>query len=68
MGFKALWFGYLLPLLLLVFSLIVFSGFIENEALAGLFALSVLVPYYIIIALMKNRLQKLFVFRLNPSF
>ncbi len=60
-GYKALFLGYLLPLIILITSLFIFSAF-TSEGKAGLFSLLMLLPYYAIIYLFKSKLSKQFIF------
>jgi sigma-E factor negative regulatory protein RseC len=65
LGFRALFLGYVLPFLLILFFLIVLTIITNNEAVSGLGALSVLVPYYIILFVMRDKIRKKFTFTLN---
>ncbi|MFW6103478.1 MAG: SoxR reducing system RseC family protein [Bacteroidota bacterium] len=65
LGYKALFFGYVLPFLLLLFALFSFSAIFNNEVVAGLSSLGILVPYYIIIYHRRNYFQKAFTFYLQ---
>lgn len=64
-GFKALFLGYLLPFLLLFITLIATWAITANEALSGLLALGVLLPYYLTLKLVKNRIDKTFTFTIS---
>lgn len=61
-GFKALFLGYVLPFLLILFTLIVSSTFIKNELFTGLISLSILVPYYLVLFYSKEMLKNEFSF------
>lgn len=61
-GFKALIIGYMIPFLLLLTTLIVTSIFTENEVIIGLSSLLILVPYYFILFLLRNKIKKQFSF------
>ncbi|MGM0530270.1 MAG: SoxR reducing system RseC family protein [Bacteroidota bacterium] len=65
LGFKALFFGYVLPFLLLLFALFSFSAIFTNEVVVGLLSLGILVPYYMIIYHKRNYFQKSFTFYLE---
>ncbi|MFP4620808.1 MAG: SoxR reducing system RseC family protein [Bacteroidales bacterium] len=65
LGFKALYFGYVLPFFLLIFALFLFSTLFSNELLVGLLSIGILVPYYLIIYYRKNYFQKSFTFDLQ---
>lgn len=64
-GFKALFYGYLLPFLLVLFSLIAIFSETNNEVLAGLVSLGILIPYYITLYFFRNYLKKVFKFELE---
>jgi sigma-E factor negative regulatory protein RseC len=65
LGFRALFLGYVLPFLLVFFFLIVLTVFTNNEAISGIGSLSVLVPYYIVLFLFKDKIRKKFTFIIN---
>jgi positive regulator of sigma E activity len=67
LGFKALFFGYLMPFILMLIILIALSALTGNELVAGILALAILVPYYIILYFMRGRLKKIFKFELEES-
>ncbi|HDP74559.1 MAG TPA: hypothetical protein ENN49_01565 [Bacteroidales bacterium] len=62
LGFKALFLGYILPLIVLVVSLFVFNAMGLSEPVSGLIALAVLVPYYLLLYLFRKRIEKQFHF------
>ena len=53
LGFKAVFWAYVFPFLLMFFSLIIASNFLK-EWQAGLISLFVLIPYYLMLYLLKN--------------
>jgi len=65
LGFRALFLGYVLPFLLVLSILICLTALGFNEAVAGLGALSVLFPYYLILFLLRNKIRKKFTFTIN---
>lgn len=65
LGIKAVLLGYLVPFIVLVLTLIVMLSVTNNELLSGLLSLVVLIPYYIILYLLKDRLQKTFEFHIR---
>jgi len=65
LGFRALFLGYVLPFLLVLSMLIGLTSLKFNEAIAGLGALSVLLPYYLILFLLRNKIRKKFTFTIN---
>jgi sigma-E factor negative regulatory protein RseC len=65
LGKKAVFLGYVLPLLILVISIIVFISLLENEGLSALISILMLVPYYLVLYLFKKRLRSVFRFHLE---
>jgi sigma-E factor negative regulatory protein RseC len=66
-GFKALLLGYILPFILLVTVLIVAIEITGNEITGAFISLGILVPYYIILYLSKDKLRKAFTFELEET-
>lgn len=64
-GFKALFYGYILPFILVMFTLIFVFETTGNEAWAGLIALGILIPYYITLYFFRHYLKKVFKFELE---
>lgn len=62
LGFRALFLGYLLPFLIVLISLIIMMSITKREGLSGLVSLGLLVPYYLILYLSKQKLKKTFAF------
>lgn len=65
LGFRALFLGYVLPFILVLTLLIVLSVATHNEAIAGLGALVVLVPYYSVLFILRDKIRKKFTFTIN---
>lgn len=65
LGHKAVIMGYVLPLVVLVGSIIIFLSVLKHEGLAALLSIFMLVPYYFILYLFRNRLKKEFRFRIE---
>ncbi len=65
LGFRALLLGYVLPFILILFILIILTAITKNEAISGIGALSVLVPYYIILYVLRSKIRKKFTFTIN---
>ena len=61
LGFKALFLGYILPLIVIIVSLFVFSLYM-SEGSAGFLSLLMLVPYYTILFMFKKAITKQFNF------
>lgn len=67
LGFRALFLGYLLPFLLIFLILIILTIITNNEAISGIGALFVLVPYYIILYALRKKIRKKFTFTINKE-
>ena len=66
MGMQAVALAFIIPFVLLIFTLFLFMSLIENELYAALLSLAVLVPYYYILWLNKTRLKQKFSFTIKP--
>lgn len=64
-GFRASLYGYLLPLILMVVTLVVVLAATHSEGLAALSALGILMPYYVLLFLMRNKLRNRLSFTLE---
>ena len=64
-GFAALFYGYILPFILVLTTLIIMTSISENELLGGLIALAVLIPYYTTFYFLRHLLKKVFKFELE---
>lgn len=65
LGTKAVFLGYILPFIILFLTLIVGLNIIEDEGIAGLMALGILVPYYLGLYYFRGRLNNTFVFKIR---
>ncbi|HOY40050.1 MAG TPA: SoxR reducing system RseC family protein [Bacteroidales bacterium] len=65
LGFKAIVWGYLLPFVLVMICLIGLLLITGNEALSGIISLIVLVPYYLVIFLLRDRFKRVFRFEIS---
>ena len=64
-GFRASLYGYLLPLVLMVVTLVGVLAASHSEGLAALSALGILIPYYVLLFLMRNKLRNRLSFSLE---
>lgn len=64
LGTWAVMFGYIFPFLVLLFGLILFTQIMESEGLTGLLALLLLVPYYLVLYLLRRRMERKFQFKI----
>ena len=65
-GFRASLYGYLLPLLLMVVVLVAVLKITQSEGYAAVSALGILIPYYIGLYLLRNKLRNKLCFSLEP--
>ncbi len=65
LGTKAVVLGYVMPFILMVGCLILFTTMNMGEGMSALLSLSVLVPYYFILYSYRNKLKKQFMFTLK---
>ena len=64
-GFRASLNGYLLPLILMVATLVGVLAATHSEGLAAVSALGILIPYYVLLFLMRNKLRSRLSFTLE---
>jgi positive regulator of sigma E activity len=64
-GFTALFYGYVLPFILVLSTLIITLSISNNELLAGLLSLAILIPYYITLYFFRHLLKKVFNFEVE---
>lgn len=64
LGNKAVVLGYLLPFFVLIITLVVASSFLD-ELWAGLSAIGILLPYYLLLFIFKQKLRSTFYFRIE---
>ena len=66
MGMMAVGLAFIIPFILLIFSLFLFMALMENELYSALLSLAILIPYYFILWLNKTRLKQKFSFTIKP--
>lgn len=64
-GFRTSLYGYLLPLILMVVTLVGVLAATHSEGLAAVSALGILIPYYVLLFLMRNKLRNRLSFTLE---
>lgn len=64
LGYRAVFLGYILPFLIVFISLVVLTILTNNELLAGLISLFMLVPYYLVLWMIRGVINDSFRFRL----
>ena len=65
LGFKALIYGYMIPFLLVLVTLLVSSKGFSSEVVAGITSLAILVPYYLWLYWRRSHFKKVFSFELQ---
>lgn len=66
-GYKAAFFGYLLPFLFVFLTLILAFSISNNEGIAGLLSLAILIPYYAILYFFRDKIKKSFDFQISAN-
>lgn len=64
-GTKAVMIGYVFPFLIVLVSLIILSSISDNEGIAGLISIALLIPYYFGVYLMRDKIKKKFTFKIQ---
>ncbi|MDL2223653.1 SoxR reducing system RseC family protein [Bacteroidales bacterium OttesenSCG-928-M11] len=64
MGLKAVWYAFVIPLLLVLLLIFLFLSFLKNEGLAALVAIFALLGYYLVLYFNRDKFAKKFVFEL----
>ena len=62
MGTQAIWLAYVVPLIVLMASILVFSLCGASELAMGLGSLGIVALYYLGVYLFRNRISKIFIF------
>ncbi len=65
MGFRALALGYLLPFVIVVAGLVVFLEMHLSELTAGLLSIAILLPYFLILYFLRDRISNKFNFTIK---
>ena len=66
-GFRASLYAYLIPLALMVGTLVAVIAVSHSEGMAALLSLGVLIPYYIVLYLLREKLKNKLNFRVSKS-
>jgi positive regulator of sigma E activity len=64
-GFTALFYGYILPFIIVLFTLVVAISVTNNELFSGLLSLVILIPYYVLLYFFRHQLKKVFKFEVE---
>ena len=67
MGFFAIFLAFVVPLILVITSLAICISITGDEGISGVIGLSTLIPYYLILYVSRNKLEKKFIFTLSKK-
>lgn len=59
LGLKAIFWAYVLPFLLMI-TILIFASTLVTELFAGILAISLLIPYYLILYILRDQFKKIF--------
>lgn len=65
LGYRALFLSYVLPFLIVLLTLVLFSVISDNELITGMISLTILFPYYLMIYLFRGQIKRDFSFFLK---
>lgn len=65
LGLKAVWLCYVVPLIILLTFILIFSGILGREWVVGLISLGAVALYYFVIWLFRDRLAKEYMFEIK---
>jgi sigma-E factor negative regulatory protein RseC len=68
LGTRAVLLGYFFPFLVLFISLVLLIQITGKEGMSALISFMLLVPYYLILYFMRDRLKKTFSFRIEKNY
>ena len=66
MGWKALWYGIVLPFIVVFTSLIIITVVLQDDLWAALGALAMLIPYYYILYKKRDKFRQKLAFQVTP--
>ena len=66
-GYKAAFYGYVLPFILVFITLILTISLTQSEGLGGLLSLAILIPYYAALYFFRNKLKRSFEFEISAN-
>jgi len=65
LGWIAMTLAYVIPFVLVILTLLIATALLSSELISGILALSILIPYYIVLSFFKGRLKKTFSFTIE---
>jgi len=66
-GFKAVWYGYGLPLVILLTVIFVLYGVTGRDGFSALIGMGSLIPYYLVVYLLRKRITRSIEFKLRKT-
>jgi sigma-E factor negative regulatory protein RseC len=66
-GYKAAFYGYLLPFIIVFITLIAVYSITTNEGTAGISSLVILIPYYAILYIFREKIRNSFHFQISAT-
>lgn len=66
-GLKAVLYAYVIPFILVIFTLMLVSSFSKSNLLAGILSLGILIPYYSLVYALRNKFEKEFSFSITKE-
>jgi sigma-E factor negative regulatory protein RseC len=67
MGNKAIFLGYFIPFVMLISTLLALSAFGLSDLVTGLVSILILIPYFIILYVFRERLRRTFTFSIHKT-
>ncbi len=67
MGYRALGYGYILPFFIVLLTLIIVTILGLNELFAGIISVLILFPYYLLLYMVRNQINRKFKFELKKG-
>jgi sigma-E factor negative regulatory protein RseC len=64
-GYKAAFFGYLLPFIVVFITLLVAKLISNSDAIAGVLSIAILIPYYSVLYFFRDKIKRNFEFRIS---
>jgi sigma-E factor negative regulatory protein RseC len=67
LGIQAVVYGYFIPFILLMITLIVSLSYMDSQGMAGILSLLILAPYYLVLYFFRHKLKNRFDFQIENS-
>jgi len=64
-GYKAAFYGYIIPFLFVFVTLILVQSITKNQGLAGISSLAILLPYYAVLYFLRDKIKSSFEFEIS---